>query len=285
VLDAYRQPAGFANRYVRTDGFPGKCDQLRDIYQAVGGQTIDCTSLAAAADLEAAQSSPLGQAMHGFVTASDGTEYELALFASDKGSRAFRLYQIWPDGLARVALSGKSFAFAPALQQVHFATRRRVAADAEAATRAAAQRAESERQTALQNAQRYKALAAAEMRKQEADRRARMTPKQRMEEHIREANAKMLAYMDDVLTRDSGSWLVNRYEKGSTRNLQLFDVSDDGRDFIARADYTFNRSVTGWAEFQFNGGQLTCIAFWDSSCRPVGWTTGNVLEALFGDLP
>ncbi|MCP5396084.1 MAG: hypothetical protein H6918_05020 [Sphingomonadaceae bacterium] len=284
VLDAYRQPVAFTNRYAASKDLGKDCEELSKIYQVVGGQAVDCNSLSGVIAAEAAVADPRGQAMLGYVQGEDGTRYEMALFASDRGAKAFRLYQAWPDGMARLALSGTGFEYAPALQQAHFAMRRRAAADAEAARQTAAQRARSEQQIAAEEAAHYKVLAAQEVQRLERERQARLTPKQRMDEHIRRENAKVLAYMDSVVLRDSRTWMFNRYKQGSMRNLQLFNASEDGRSFIARADYTFNKSVTGWVEFHFVNARLSCIEFWDSSCRPVGWTNANMLQALFGGL-
>jgi hypothetical protein len=178
-------------------------------------------------------------------------------------------------------LEGREFTFSQRLQQVHFANRRQGEDALAAQAQLAQQRAREQAALAAQAEQQRQAdFAAAERR-----RRAAMTPQQRREEHIREENAKVLAYMDEVVTRDSRGWMMNRYKTGSMRNLYVHEVSEDGRSFHARADYTFNNTATGWVDFEFVEGRLVCIAFWDSSCRPVGWNNGNILQLLFGDLP
>lgn len=281
VIDQFRQPASYTNRYVAVPGASERCKELQRIYKVMTGNSVLCGSLPDVIAHEGGPDRARGQALHGFAVGTDGAEYEMTLFATGAGDRSFRLYQTWPDGLTRLAFEGRDFAFAPRLQELHFADRRAGERALAEQARFAQQRAREQAALAAQAEERRQAdLAAAERR-----RRAAMTPQQRMEEHIREQNAQVLAYMDEVVTRDSQGWIFNRYKQGSMRNLYIHEVSQDGRSFHARADYTFNGSATGWVDFEFVNGRLVCIGFWDSECRPVGWNNRNILEMLFGDLP
>lgn len=292
VIDQFQQPARFANRYLAEGGVARRCESIRQIQQAMGDKPGACASLAGVIAAEGGAEALRGQALHGFAMDAGGTEHEFSLFASAAGNRQFRLYQTWPDGVTRLALEGRDFTFVPALQELHFADRRKGERELAAAKQVAEQQAKQRAAFAAQQAGNYAALARqaeaerlVALAEAERRRRAAMTPQQRLEEHIREENAKVLAFMDEVVARDSRGWLIHRYKTGSMRNLNIHEVSADGRSFHARADYTFNNSVTGWVDFRFVEGRVACIEYWDAQCRPVGWNNSNILQMLFGDLP
>lgn len=136
---------------------------------------------------------------------------------------------------------------------------------------------ERRRRDRIAAAERQKRIVAAREKraKAERDRLASLTPKQREQER---AKVRILNLMDQIVTVDSGYWLINRYQRGSMRNLSTSFIRrrDGGFNIAYRADYSFNRNGNGWVTVVMNGDQIVCIEYWDARCRnPYGPSNPN----------
>jgi len=76
------------------------------------------------------------------------------------------------------------------------------------------------------------------------------------------------ALLDEVITQDSTSWLLWRYDRGSARNARMENTSGTGVRTLY-GEYTFNGGRGGWVRVQFTNDQVQCIQFWNEGrCRP-----------------
>ena len=103
---------------------------------------------------------------------------------------------------------------------------------------------------------------------------------QRALESSPEQMAKWTKLMDDLVTLDARGWVFNRYNRGSVRNVEIVEESNDGRQLVAYADYLFNGSRKGHVRVLLVDGNLSCMKYWDSpSCRPVGRSHSQAFAA------
>ncbi len=84
-------------------------------------------------------------------------------------------------------------------------------------------------------------------------------------------NLTLAGYMDDIISADARSWVLNRYDRGSVYSVQLVNQSDDGQNADAVAEYTYNGGLRGWVRAHLVGGVVSCFEYHDFSgqCRPV----------------
>lgn len=84
----------------------------------------------------------------------------------------------------------------------------------------------------------------------------------------RPASAAQSRLLASAIRQDSYSWIVNEYDNGSLRDVQIID-SKNGVITI-RGDYTFNQGENGWIAAQIVNNNVSCIYYWDTSyCNPV----------------
>lgn len=77
--------------------------------------------------------------------------------------------------------------------------------------------------------------------------------------------------LDEVVTLDSASWVINRYDRGSMTNAKTLAHGADRRSALVYGEYTFNGGRHGWVKGRIANGQYTCLEYWDGTgCRPLG---------------
>ena len=137
---------------------------------------------------------------------------------------------------------------------------------------------ERERLAALQA--RRDAEAATQVRQQLAANPSRATPSRTAG---RAPPSDAIAYFDGLIAEDASSWMMNRYDRGSMRNMKIIATSNGGQTKVVYGDYTYNGGQAGWVKAQFNNGELSCIEFWDFSgqCRPLGRSPSQGMAAGF----
>lgn len=77
-------------------------------------------------------------------------------------------------------------------------------------------------------------------------------------------------FADSIISQDSRSWFMNRYDRGSAR-LDRSSVweSPSGMKVRYRVNYTYNGGRGGWAELELRDGEFQCIRYHDfpNDCR------------------
>lgn len=118
------------------------------------------------------------------------------------------------------------------------------------------QRAEQDRQRAEQERQR------------DAERARAAEQERRRIAAMPLANAATTQKLDTAVRTDSGSWILNRYNPGTMRNVRI--ASGTATNGMLRGEYTYNGGATGTVEAQIQGGAITCLNYWDvGSCVAV----------------
>jgi len=74
--------------------------------------------------------------------------------------------------------------------------------------------------------------------------------------------------LERAVGTDSGSWIFNRYDAGSMRDVRV--SSGTAVNGTLRGEYTYNGGSSGTVEAQIQGGEITCLNYWDvGSCMPL----------------
>jgi len=83
--------------------------------------------------------------------------------------------------------------------------------------------------------------------------------------------------VDKLVSFDSRTWAMNRYDYGSAHDSQLIDTS--GAKYTVSSQYTFNSGRPGWVRIRFDGKTPQCVEFWDfaGDCRAIGHSPGRSL--------
>lgn len=77
--------------------------------------------------------------------------------------------------------------------------------------------------------------------------------------------------LDEVVTADSASWVINRYDRGSMVNTKTLAHGSDRQSAMVYGEFTFNGGRRGWVKGRIANGQYTCLEYWDESgCRALG---------------
>jgi hypothetical protein len=92
-----------------------------------------------------------------------------------------------------------------------------------------------------------------------------------------------VAYFDSIIAEDAAGWMMNRYDRGSMRNMQIIQSSNGGRTKVVYGDYTYNGGMSGWVKARFVNTKLECLEFWDfaGQCRPLGRSPSQGLAMGF----
>ncbi|OLF71816.1 hypothetical protein AWH62_11820 [Maricaulis sp. W15] len=95
--------------------------------------------------------------------------------------------------------------------------------------------------------------------------------------------AQVAQLLNDVVARDSRSWLFNRYDNGSMRNARILSHTPNSGDAVIQGDYTYNGGRGGWVRVTFTNNQVRCVTYHDfpGTCRPVG-AANPAIRALGG---
>ena len=96
--------------------------------------------------------------------------------------------------------------------------------------------------------------------------------------------------IDSLIAYDARGWALNRYDRGSVRNLRMLSQSNNGADYQVQANYTYNNGSPGWVKLRFVNNKFSCIEFWDfaGDCRALlpdrTYYDNNTssMDALFG---
>lgn len=78
--------------------------------------------------------------------------------------------------------------------------------------------------------------------------------------------------LDEVISIDSRSWVLNRYTSGSARNGRIINQDLASGRFIVYGEYTYNSSSMGWIKVVFDGDRVNCVEYHDfrGTCRSLG---------------
>jgi hypothetical protein len=92
-----------------------------------------------------------------------------------------------------------------------------------------------------------------------------------------------VAYFDGLIAHDASSWIMNRYDRGSMKNMKIVESSNQGRTKIVYGEYTYNGGMSGWVRARFVDTKLQCLEFWDFSgrCRALGRSPSQGLALGF----
>jgi len=86
--------------------------------------------------------------------------------------------------------------------------------------------------------------------------------------------------LDEVVTRDSASWLIYRYDRVSMTNARTLAHGKDRRSALVYGEYTFNGGQHGWLKARIANGQYTCLEYWNEhGCRALGHPESHVIAA------
>ncbi|HEY6814500.1 MAG TPA: hypothetical protein VI168_03065 [Croceibacterium sp.] len=93
------------------------------------------------------------------------------------------------------------------------------------------------------------------------------------------------AALDSIVETDSQGWWVNDYDSGSMTDAAVTQVSDDGRAYVVRGNYTYNGGSGGYVDALVRDNQLVCLQFWDtSSCRAMRTEPAPYAEAALAGI-
>ena len=89
-----------------------------------------------------------------------------------------------------------------------------------------------------------------------------------------------VAYFDSLIAEDAAGWVMNRYDRGSMRNMRVVDTANGGRTKTVYGEYSYNGGRNGWVKARFVGTRLECLEFWDfaGQCRPLGHSPSHELS-------
>jgi hypothetical protein len=92
-----------------------------------------------------------------------------------------------------------------------------------------------------------------------------------------------VAYFDSIIAEDAAGWAMNRYDRGSMRNMRIVETSNGGRTKVVYGDYSYNGGQSGWVRARFTNTKLDCLEFWDFSGqrRPLGRSPSRGLALGF----
>jgi hypothetical protein len=95
-------------------------------------------------------------------------------------------------------------------------------------------------------------------------------------------DSRYASLLDQLVTRDSKSWAVNKYDSGSMKSTATIRQSGNGTHLTVVGHYSYNRGQPGWVQAEFSNGKLSCLLYWDfpNDCRPLGQGLGPQLEAV-----
>jgi hypothetical protein len=95
-------------------------------------------------------------------------------------------------------------------------------------------------------------------------------------------DSRYASLLDQLVTQDSKSWAMNKYDPGSMRSTATIRQSSNGTHLTVVGHYSYNRGQPGWVQAEFSNGKLSCLLYWDfpNDCRPLGQGLGPQLEAL-----
>ncbi|MFZ5747732.1 MAG: hypothetical protein ACOY45_08730 [Pseudomonadota bacterium] len=84
-----------------------------------------------------------------------------------------------------------------------------------------------------------------------------------------EVDRKLAEAIDNILRSRSQSWIINRYDYGSVRNVTMIDNGKASGVTKVRAEYTYNGGMPGWVILESRGKDDLCLRFWDfqNICR------------------
>lgn len=101
------------------------------------------------------------------------------------------------------------------------------------------------------------------------------------EEEMMARAQEFISALDAVIQQDARGWVTNKYEAGSFRNVRITERSPETQRMVVNGQYTYNRTQDGAVSILIEGGEVSCLKFWDSpSCRPVGKSHSRGLAAL-----
>jgi TPR repeat protein len=97
-------------------------------------------------------------------------------------------------------------------------------------------------------------------------------------EKEKEEEKKFTSSLDAIIRQDAAGWIMNRYDAGSVRNIQV--TKRKGKAVEMRADYTFNNGQSGWINVDFRK-RIPCLEYWDTEgiCRPLNISRTSLLAA------
>lgn len=93
--------------------------------------------------------------------------------------------------------------------------------------------------------------------------------------------------VDTVITEDSKTWIMHRYDQHSAKNVKITKADAAGQPAVVRADFTYNQGERGWVELHYKGAKLSCLKFFDfpDRCRALGNSPSvDILSGLIMDM-
>lgn len=79
----------------------------------------------------------------------------------------------------------------------------------------------------------------------------------------------MVAQIDQAIASSSRTWILNRYDRGSIKNVFRMSGYEQPGAFRLIAQYSYNGGLPGFVEVQYRGGRIECMYFFDNPtfCR------------------